>query len=89
MLKSEFVILNFIAYFTFAVFAQSSETAILSEVDVHPSAPNSIMEMRIRSGHWRYELRNATLVDLIRTAWKVDADNVTGARIGWTQIAST
>ncbi len=78
MLKSEFVILNFVAYFPFAVFAQPGETANLSEVDVHPSAPNSIMEMRVRSGHGRYELRNATLVDLIRTAWKVDADNVTG-----------
>ena len=78
MLKSEFVILNFVACFTFAVFAQSGETTNLSEVDIHPSAPNSIMEMRVRSGHGRYELRNATLVDLIRTAWRVDADNVTG-----------
>jgi hypothetical protein len=33
------------------------------------SAPNTIPEMRIVFAKGRYEIRNATLVDLIRTAW--------------------
>jgi uncharacterized protein (TIGR03435 family) len=46
--------------------------------DIHASGPNTIREMRVRFWRGRYELRNATLVDLIRTAWDVDADNVIG-----------
>jgi hypothetical protein len=42
-------------------------------VDIHASPPNSILEMR-RFVRGHYELKNATLVDLIRTAWGVDAD---------------
>jgi hypothetical protein len=41
-------------------------------------SPNTIPEMRSRFARGRYELRNATLVDLIRTAWSVDADKVVG-----------
>ena len=57
-----------------AAFGQSS----FSDVDIHPSGPNTIAEMRVRVAQGRYELRNATLVDLIRTAWNVDTDNVVG-----------
>lgn len=46
--------------------------------DIHLSGPNTMAEMRVHFGHGRYELKNATLVDLIRTAWGVDADNVVG-----------
>lgn len=38
--------------------------------------------MRSRFVRGRYELKNATLVDLIRTAWSVDADKVVGGP-GW------
>jgi uncharacterized protein (TIGR03435 family) len=34
--------------------------------------------MRSRFGNGRYELRNATAVDLIRTAWGVEADSISG-----------
>lgn len=65
--------------FASVVFAQSSETGPkFTLADIHPSAPNTISEMRARFSHGRYELRNATLVELIRTAWNVEADNVTG-----------
>jgi hypothetical protein len=37
-------------------------------VDIHPSPPNTIPSMRVRFARGRYELRNASLVDLIRTA---------------------
>jgi uncharacterized protein (TIGR03435 family) len=46
--------------------------------DIHASGPNTIREMRVRFWRGRYELRNATLVELIHTAWDVDADNVIG-----------
>jgi uncharacterized protein (TIGR03435 family) len=54
-------------------FAQKFELA-----DIHLSEPNTMAEMRVHFAHSRYELRNATLVDLIRTAWNVDAENVAG-----------
>jgi uncharacterized protein (TIGR03435 family) len=47
-------------------------------VDIRPSAPNTILEMRSRFFRGHYELRNATLVDLIDTAWSVDPDKVVG-----------
>ena len=62
----------FAAQYVCTVFAQSGD------VDIHASAPNTILEMRVRLARGRYELRNATLVDLIKTAWSVDADAVAG-----------
>jgi uncharacterized protein (TIGR03435 family) len=47
--------------------------------DVHPSAPSNVTVMRggiPRDG--RYEIRRATMVDLVRTAYGVDADKVVG-----------
>lgn len=62
-----------------AIFAQSPDSPPhFTLSDIHPSGPNTIREMRVRFWRGRYELRNATLVDLIRTAWNVDAGNVTG-----------
>ncbi len=51
-------------------------------VDIHASAPNTIPRMRSGFSRGRYELGNATMVDLIRTAWGVDADKVAGGP-GW------
>jgi uncharacterized protein (TIGR03435 family) len=54
-------------------------TAAFAIAGVQPSAPSTIMVMRggaPRDG--RYELRGATMVDLIRTAYAVDADKVVG-----------
>jgi uncharacterized protein (TIGR03435 family) len=56
-----------------------SAPASFEIADVRPSAPSAITVMRggaPRAG--RYELRNATMVDLIRTAYAVDADKVAG-----------
>jgi len=44
--------------------------------DVHPSPPRFIGAVRTGWSHGIYELRQATMVDLIRTAWNVDADRV-------------
>jgi uncharacterized protein (TIGR03435 family) len=62
------------------VFAQSPEPRPSFDIaDVHVSARTTNPSMRggfIRGG--RYELRTATMVDLIRTAYGVEANNVVG-----------
>ena len=49
-----------------------------NSVEIRAAAPNTMPQMRSRFGNGRYELHNATVVDLIRTAWGVDADSVSG-----------
>lgn len=46
--------------------------------EIRASAPNTIPEMRSTFSRGRSEIRNATMVDLIRTAWGVNAENVVG-----------
>lgn len=46
--------------------------------EITASRPNSLPEMRARFFAGRYEIRNATLTDLIRTAWSVEAKNIIG-----------
>ena len=47
-------------------------------VEIRSAAPNTMPQMRRRFGNGRYELHNATAVDLIRTAWGVEADSISG-----------
>ena len=62
-----------------AVLAQRADSPPkFDTAQIRPSAPNTILSMRKRFFRGRYELRNASLVDLIQTAWDVDADNVVG-----------
>jgi uncharacterized protein (TIGR03435 family) len=60
--------------------ADAQETQpVFEAADVRASAPSTDSNMRggfMRGG--RYELRNATMVDLIGRAWSVDADKVVG-----------
>src|SRR5882762_9328509 len=60
--------------------AQSSAvTPAFTAADVHASAPSTIPFMD--SGflpNGRYQVRNATLVDLIKTAWNIDGESVSG-----------
>ena len=67
-----------IALIAFAALTAATACAQLTAVDIRPSAPNTILEMRSRFFRGHYELRNATLVDLIDTAWSVDPDKVVG-----------
>lgn len=71
--------IGFAALLSSALSAQSTETPpkFLS-VDIRASGPNTIPEMRRQFYRGRYELLNATLVDLICAAWGVDADDVAG-----------
>ncbi|HLI82987.1 MAG TPA: TIGR03435 family protein [Bryobacteraceae bacterium] len=57
----------------------SARPASFEIADVHPSPPTRNPFMRapiVRNG--RYEIRKATMLDLIRTAWSIDAERVMG-----------
>jgi uncharacterized protein (TIGR03435 family) len=72
--------LSLVALLSGSAFAQStSSTPTFDIADVHPSARSATPFPSpgiLRGG--RYELRRATMVDLIRTAYGVDADKVIG-----------
>jgi uncharacterized protein (TIGR03435 family) len=51
---------------------------VFERVEIRVSPENTIPQMRATRSEDRYELRNATFVDLISTAWDVSADNVLG-----------
>jgi uncharacterized protein (TIGR03435 family) len=53
-------------------------TRTFDSVEIFTSAPNTLPGMRQAFAQSRYELRDATLVDLIRTAWDIPSQNVTG-----------
>ena len=81
MMKS-FAGLSFVVLLAGAVLGQSSSTAPSFDVaDVHVRAhssnPTPYMTGGVLRGG-RYDLRNATMVDLISTAYGVDADTVLG-----------
>src|SRR5690348_5838631 len=69
-----------IIFLSTVTFAQSTvKPAGFESADVHVSPPSTLAQMSggvLRSG--RYELRNATMVDLIRTAYGVTDDKVVG-----------
>ena len=72
--------ISFAAFLSIAGFGRSVETPPVFDIaDVHVSARSTNPNMTggiLRAG--RYELRKATMVDLIRTAYDVDADSVIG-----------
>src|SRR6476646_10097533 len=60
-------------------FSQSTDsTPAFALADVHRSPRSTTPAMRISSRAGHYEIRNATMVDLIRTAYTLDADNILG-----------
>lgn len=61
------------------VFGQSKEPKPSFELaDVHVSPRSTTPAIRVSSRTGRYEIHNATMVDLVRTAYTIDADNVLG-----------
>ncbi len=66
------------ALFTGAGFSDMALAQSFGSVDIRSSAPNTAPRMRLGFSGGRYVMRNATLVDMIRTAWNVDADYVLG-----------
>jgi uncharacterized protein (TIGR03435 family) len=75
--------ISFLALLSGAAFGQSAETPPVFEIaDVHASAHSTRTYMTggvLRGG--RYDLRNATMVDLIATAYGVESDKVLGGPI--------
>lgn len=66
-----------------AVFAQSAAGSLqFLSAEIAPSPPSTVLSMRSGVVDGRYEIRNATLLELIGTAWGVAPDNVTGGP-GW------
>jgi len=70
------------ALFSTASFAQSTEAKVAFEIaDVHVSAKTTSFNQFARTGPvrgGRYEVKTATMVDLIRIAYGFDADKVLG-----------
>src|SRR4029450_12403218 len=74
-----FAALSLVALLAAASFAQSTSSPPTFEIaDVHtrPRSPSLALRRVVPDG--RYDLRNATMVDLIRTAYTIDADKVLG-----------
>ena len=74
-----FAVISFAVLTLVGAFGQSSSPQSSFEVaDVHvsPRSTNSNMRSVLRAG--RYEIHNANMVDLVRTAYGIDADNVVG-----------
>jgi uncharacterized protein (TIGR03435 family) len=68
-----------VALLSTLVFAQSTDSPPAFLIaDVHASARTTTPVMRVSFRSGRYEIRNATMVDLIRTAYAVDADKILG-----------
>jgi uncharacterized protein (TIGR03435 family) len=62
-----------------AAWSQSADsTPAFALADVHVSPRSTTTVMRVSSRAGRYEIRNATMVDLIRTAYTVDPESVLG-----------
>jgi uncharacterized protein (TIGR03435 family) len=71
--------IGYVALLSGVLLAQSSGvTPKFGSVEIHASGPNTVPRMRSGFSRGRYELGNATVADLIATAWDVDADNVVG-----------
>ena len=72
-------LVSLIALLSGAAFSQSETPVNFEIVDVHVSA--RVLNPNLRGGvlrAGRYELRSATMVDLIRTAYNVEAEKVLG-----------
>jgi uncharacterized protein (TIGR03435 family) len=79
MMSRILVSLCFIAVVAPSAFGQTAASPSFEIADVHGSPRSSVPNLVgpiVREG--RYELRNATMVDLIRTAYRVDAEKVVG-----------
>ena len=74
-----FVWLSLTAILAIAAFGQSTETPGAFEIaDIHASPRTNTLVMRTTTRPGRYELDNASMLDLIRTAYAFDADKIVG-----------
>lgn len=89
----EFAVISFLAFIAGTAFGQSTNAKPRFEAaDVHPSAPTRSFKVYITGGVLRgerYDLRKATMLDLVARAWDVDPETVAGGRVGSIWIDST
>src|SRR5262245_38781151 len=73
-----FIAIGVVALVSVVASAQSSPNQAFELADVHtsPRSPTPVLRLSTRGG--RYEIRNATMLDLIRTAYTVGADEILG-----------
>ena len=78
-----------IALLSFAAFTQTDNSPRFEAADVHPSAPSTSMRNNFMQGPvvggGRFDIRRATLIDLIRLGWRVQTDKITGGP-DWTGL---
>src|SRR5262249_55892839 len=76
--------LSFAVVLSFSLFGQAPEKPQTFELaDVHTSPPSGIAQLAQMSGggaprNGRFEIRNATMLDLVRTAYSVEPEKVVG-----------
>src|SRR5206468_12770057 len=79
ILMRAFSFIALIIILSAAVFGQSAETPATFEIaDIHASPRSTALVMRTSTRPGRYELHNATMLDLIRTAYGYDDDKILG-----------
>jgi uncharacterized protein (TIGR03435 family) len=73
-----FIGASLVVILTVTAFGQSEPPGTFEFADVHvsPRSTSAFMRSVVHAG--RYEIRNATILDLIRTAYNLDADKVWG-----------
>src|ERR1022692_3367618 len=80
--------ISFVAFLSGAAFGQSAETAPKFDIaDVHVSPRSTVTYMSggvLRAG--RYEIRRATMLDLIRTAYGVDDNSKIQGGPNWLEL---
>jgi uncharacterized protein (TIGR03435 family) len=72
-----------------AAFAQAADAPKFEGADVHASAPSANMRDNFMQGPYasggRFEIRKATILDLVRLGWSVQPDKIVGGP-NWTGI---
>src|SRR5580658_4345064 len=80
--------ISFLAFLSGSAFGQSAETTPKFEIaDVHVSPKSTVAYMSggvLRAG--RYEIRRATMLDLIRTAYGIDDDEKIQGGPNWLEL---
>ena len=77
------------ALFYLAASAQPTDSPRFEAADIHASAPSSNIRDSFMQGPFvgggRFEIRKATMVDLIRLGWSVQPDKIVGGP-SWTGL---
>src|SRR5262249_8997505 len=79
-----FVCAGILTLLVAAVFAQSAPKFDIADVHVSPKAVQQFMRVN-PPGDGRYEIKNATMLDLVRTAYGFNPDTIVGGP-NWVEL---